>query len=250
VAGHDVRRDRARVRGAIGYMSQRFSLYRDQTVLENLRLSAGLYGLDRATAGRRIDALLASLGLAEFRDRTPLALPLGLRQRLALASAILHEPRVLFLDEPTAGVDPLARRQFWDLVRDLAHRRGVTVLVSTHYMDEAANCDTLGFMHQGRLVALGRPEELTQQAEKSGGPMVAVEAPDFARAFVVVREQVPDAMLYGRRIRWQTDHPDEDIRELTASLARAGLTARAEIQPLSMEDTFVSVLHAAGLNRG
>jgi ABC-2 type transport system ATP-binding protein len=245
-----VRRDRTRVRASIGYMSQRFSLYRDQTLLENLRLSAGLYGLDRATAGRRIEALLTGLGLAEFRDRTPLALPLGLRQRLALASAILHEPRVLFLDEPTAGVDPLARRQFWDLVRDLAHRRGVTVLVSTHYMDEAANCDTLGFMHQGRLVALGRPEELTQQAEKAGGPMVAVEAPDFARAFMLVREHVLDAMLYGRRIRWQTDHPDEDIRELTATLAHAGLAARAEIQPLSMEDTFVSVVHAAGLNRG
>ena len=249
VAGHDVLRERERVRGSIGYMSQRFSLYRDQTVLENLRLSAGLYGLDRATADRRIGALLASLGLAEFRDRVPLALPLGLRQRLALASAILHEPRVLFLDEPTAGVDPLARRQFWDLVRDLAHRRGVTVLVSTHYMDEAANCDALGFMHQGRLVALGHPEELTQQAEKVGGPMVAVDAPEFARAFVLVREHVPDAMLYGRRIRWQSDHPEEDIRELTAALAAAGLEARAEIQPLSMEDTFVSVLHAAGLSR-
>jgi drug efflux transport system ATP-binding protein len=250
VAGHDVRRDRSRVRGSIGYMSQRFSLYRDQTVLENLRLSAGLYGLDRATAGHRIDALLTGLGLVEFRDRTPLALPLGLRQRLALASAILHEPHVLFLDEPTAGVDPLARRQFWDLVRDLAHRRGVTVLVSTHYMDEAANCDTLGFMHQGRLVALGRPEELTQQAEKADGPMVAVETPDFARAFMLVREHVPDAMLYGRRIRWQTDHPGEDIRELTAALKRAGLAARTEIQPLSMEDTFVSVVRAAEPNRG
>ena len=157
---------------------------------------------------------------------------------------------MLFLDEPTAGVDPLARRQFWDLVRDLAHQRGVTVLVSTHYMDEAANCDTLGFMHQGRLVALGRPEELRQQAQKAGGPMVAVEAPEFARAFVLVRERVPDAMLYGRRIRWQSKRPDEDIREVTATLSRAGLVAHAEIQPLSMDDTFVSVLHAAGLNRG
>jgi ABC-2 type transport system ATP-binding protein len=250
VAGHDVRRERARVRAGIGYMSQRFALYRDQTVLENLRLSAGLYGVERARAAARIDALLASLGLEAFRDRLPQALPLGLRQRLALAAAILHEPGVLFLDEPTAGVDPLARRQFWDLVRDLAHRRGVSVLVSTHYMDEAANCDTLGFMHQGRLVALGRPDELTRQAEKAGGPMVAVDAEDFARAFVLVREHVPDAMLYGRRIRWQSDHPDEDIRQLTGALAGTGLRVRAEIQPLSMEDTFVSVLHAAGLERG
>jgi ABC-2 type transport system ATP-binding protein len=126
----------------------------------------------------------------------------------------------------------------------------VSVLVSTHYMDEAVNCDALGFMHQGRLVALGRPDELTRQAEKAGGPMVGVDARDFARAFVLVREHVPDAMLYGRRIRWQTDHPDEDIRQLTAALAAAGVEARAEIQPLSMEDTFVSILHAAGLERG
>jgi ABC-2 type transport system ATP-binding protein len=213
VAGHDVVRERARVRGSIGYMSQRFALYRDQTVRENLRLSAGLYGL-------------------------------------ALASAILHEPRVLFLDEPTAGVDPLARRQFWDLVHRLAHQRGVGVLVSTHYMDEAAHCDRLGFMHQGRLVAVGRPDELTKQAEQAGGPMVAVEAPEFARAFVLVHERIPDAMLYGRRIRWQSRRPDAEAAEIETALTAAGVTARAEIQPLSMEDTFVSVLQAAGLDRG
>ena len=250
VAGHDVGRERARVRASIGYMSQRFSLYRDLTVRENLRLSAGLYGLDRRETIRRIDALLAGLGLAAFADRVPQALPLGLRQRLALASAILHEPRVLFLDEPTAGVDPLARRQFWDLVHRLAHQRGVGVLVSTHYMDEAAHCDRLGFMHQGRLVGLGRPDALTKQAEQAGGPMVAVESPEFARAFVLIRQRIPDAMLYGRRIRWQSRRPDEDIPEVTAALAAAGVAAHTEIQPLSMEDTFVSVLRAGGLGRG
>ena len=250
VAGCDLSRARAELRGHIGYMSQRFSLYRDQTVIENLRLSAGLYGIPRSQRRGRIETVLSGLGLGALGDRLPQALSLGLRQRLALASAILHEPRVLFLDEPTAGVDPLARRHFWDLVHLLAHQHGVTVLVSTHYMDEATHCDRLGFMHQGRLVGLGRPDELIGRAEETGGPMVAVDAPDFARAFVLIRERFPHAMLYGRRVRWQSGRPEADIRQAKAALGDAGIPARIETQPLSMEDTFVSVLRAAGLGHG
>jgi ABC-2 type transport system ATP-binding protein len=247
VAGHDVRRDRAALRGRVGYMSQRFALYRDQTVRENLRLAAGLYGIPRARRRERIEALLSGLGLQALADRVPLGLPLGLRQRLALASAILHEPRVLFLDEPTAGVDPLARRQFWDLVHLLAHRRGVTVLVSTHYMDEVSHCDRLGFMHEGRLVGLGRPDALAREAEASGGPMVAVETPDFAQAFLLARARFPEAMLYGRRIRWQSRSPERDVSAVSTALADAGIPARVSLQSLSMEDTFLSVLRAAAL---
>jgi ABC-2 type transport system ATP-binding protein len=250
VAGYDVRRAGAELRGHIGYMSQRFSLYRDQTVLENLHLSAGLYGIPRRQRWRRIEAVLSSLGLAALGDRQPLALPLGLRQRLALACAILHEPRVVFLDEPTAGVDPLARRQFWDVVHLLAHQRGVAVMVSTHYMDEATHCDRLGFLHDGRLVGLGSPAELTRRAEAEGGPMVAVSAPDFARAFTLLREPFPRAMPYGRRIRWQSAEPRRDIARARDLLAAAAVAADVETQPLSMEDTFVSVLRAAGLGRG
>jgi ABC-type multidrug transport system ATPase subunit len=147
-------------------------------------------------------------------------------------------------------VDPLARRQFWDLVHLLAHEQGVAVLVSTHFMDEVSYADRLGFMHQGRLVALGRPDEVTRQAEASGGPMVSLHAPDFARAFVLVHERFPRAMLYGRRIRWQSERAEADMREAVTALADAGIAVRAEIQPLSMEDTFVSVLRAAGLGRG
>ncbi|HEY7362857.1 MAG TPA: ATP-binding cassette domain-containing protein [Methylomirabilota bacterium] len=250
VAGYDVRRARDDLRGHVGYMSQRFSLYRDQTVLENMTLAAGLYGIPRAMRRRRVEAVLASLGLDPLADRLPRALPLGLRQRLALACAILHEPRVLFLDEPTAGVDPLARRQFWDLVHLLAHQHGVAVLMSTHYMDEATHCDRLGFMHEGRLIAVGPPDELTRRAEKDGGPMVTVDAPDFARAFMLLRERVSGVMLYGRRIRWQSLQPESDIPQAREWLAAAGLDARVETQRLSMEDTFVSVLRAAGLSHG
>ena len=249
VAGFDVQKERAALRGHIGYMSQRFSLYRDQTVLENLRLSAGLYGIPRAERQGRIDSLLASLDLDRLADRQPRALPLGVRQRLALASAILHEPPVLFLDEPTAGVDPLARRQFWDLVHLLAHQHGVAVLVSTHYMDEATHCDRLGFMHEGRLVGLGSPTELRRRAEEEGGPVLSVDAADFGRAFMLLQSRFPDAMLHGRRIRWQTGRPERDLPAAREALAAAGLTASIEAQPLSMEDTFVSVVRAAGLGR-
>jgi drug efflux transport system ATP-binding protein len=208
------------------------------------------YGIPRAQRAGRIEALLSSLGLEALADRRPLALPLGLRQRLALACAVLHEPRVVFLDEPTAGVDPLARRQFWDLVHLLAHQRGVAVLVSTHYMDEAMHCDRLGFMHEGRLVGLGSPAGLKRQAAEEGGPMIAVEALDFARAFVLLQEHFPHAMLYGRRIRWQSAEPRRDIARARDVLAAAAVPAVIDTQPLSMEDTFVSVLRAAGLGHG
>jgi ABC-2 type transport system ATP-binding protein len=147
-------------------------------------------------------------------------------------------------------VDPLARRQFWDIVHLLAHQRGVAVLISTHYMDEARHCDRLGFMHEGRLVGLGSPAELSRRAEETGGPMVAIEAADFARAFMLLREHFPHAMLYGRRIRWQSVEPPRDIARAREVLAAAAVASDIETQPLSMEDTFVSVLRTAGLVHG
>jgi ABC-2 type transport system ATP-binding protein len=250
VGGLDVVGARRALRARVGYMSQRFSLYRDQTVLENLELSAGLYGLRRAERRARIATLLATLELEALADRLPLALPLGIRQRLALACAIIHDPHVLFLDEPTAGVDPLARRHFWDIVHFLAREASVTVLVSTHYMDEAVHCDRLGLMHQGRLVALGAPDELRRSAEATGGRMVTVDVADFARAFVLLRPRFPEAMLYGRRIRWQSREPERDRAEVDELLAGARLETAVEIGSLSIEDTFVSVLRSAGLGRG
>ena len=128
----------------------------------------------------------------------------GIRQRLALANALLHSPSILFLDEPTSGVDPIARRRFWNIVHLLARREGVTVIVSTHYMDEAEHCDRLGFMQQGRLIALDTPQALAQQAEQRAGPLVTVRSDDFARCFAELRSRFPTAMLHGRRIQWQS----------------------------------------------
>jgi ABC-2 type transport system ATP-binding protein len=122
-------------------------------------------------------------------------------------------------------------------------------MVSTHYMDEAMHCDRLGFMHEGRLVALGRPSELSRRAEDEGGPVLSVEAPDFGLAFMLLRDRFPGAMLHGRRIRWQTPRPESDRAAVLAALAAAGLPASVEVRPLSMEDTFVSILRAAGFDR-
>ena len=250
VAGHDVWRAPRQVRGRIGYMSQRFSHYPDQTVLENLSLSAGLHGIPRRRRGARIAEVLASLGLEAAADRLPRSLPLGLRQRLALGCAILHEPRVLFLDEPTAGVDPLARRQFWHLVHRLAHAHRVAVLVSTHYMDEVTHCDRLGFMHEGRLVAVGPPAALARDMEQRDGPLVAVTAPAFAAAFTRLREHFPGAMLYGRQVRWQSRQPERDTARARDVLAAANIQASVTTRPLSMEDTFVAIIRGRGIGHG
>jgi ABC-2 type transport system ATP-binding protein len=230
---------RQQLRDRIGYMSQRFSLYRDLAVAANLELYAGLYGLPRPQRRARIQTLLAELRLAEYAGRRTQALPLGLRQRLALAAALLHQPRLLFLDEPTSGVDPVARRQFWDIVHLLARDQGITVLVSTHYMDEAEHCDRLALMHQGRLAAIGSPAELKSRAAAGGGPAVVVTARAFERAYPLLGERFAGAMLYGRRIQWQSSTAEADVASAEALLRQAGVEASVGVQPLTMEEAFI-----------
>jgi ABC-2 type transport system ATP-binding protein len=159
VAGHDVAREPERVRRRIGYMSQRFALYDDLTVRENAELYGGVYGLPRRVVAERTAALLERLDLGAAADARVGALPLGWKQKLAFSVALLHEPAVVFLDEPTGGVDPVTRRQFWELIYAAAGR-GTTVLVTTHYLDEAEYCDRVSVMVDGRLAALGTPAEL------------------------------------------------------------------------------------------
>ena len=238
VASLDVADAHRALKGRIGYMSQRFSLYRDVTVVENLRLYGGLYGLERARVSARGRELLERLELADYAERRTGSLPLGFRQRLALACALLHEPDVLFLDEPTSGVDPLMRRQFWGLVHGLA-ASGVTVLVSTHYMDEAEHCHRLGLMQQGRLIAEGTPAELKQKAEELAGPVVSVFARDFAEAFQRLHPAFPRAMLYGRRIQWQSNEAESDLQRARQLLEGAGIEAAFGQQAPAMEEAFV-----------
>jgi len=162
VAGFDIRTQRDEIKRNIGYMSQRFSLYADLTVLENFRLYGGIYGLPAKRIAERTNMFLETLGLVPNADDLVGKLPLGWKQKLAFCVALLHEPRIVFLDEPTGGVDPITRRQFWELIYRAA-QNGTTVFVTTHYMDEAEYCDRISIMVDGKIAALGTPAELKQQ---------------------------------------------------------------------------------------
>ena len=174
VAGADLLRAPAEARGRIGYMAQRFSLYAQLSVLENLRFFARVYGLDRAARARAIDSALTGFDLADIATGIAGDLPLGLKQRLALAAALLHGPDILFLDEPTSGVDPLIRREFWAHIGRLADE-GVTILVTSHFMDEAEYCDRLGIVNQGRLAAVDTPAALRARVRTDALPDPTLE---------------------------------------------------------------------------
>jgi ABC-2 type transport system ATP-binding protein len=164
VAGFDIHKESEKVKANIGYMSQKFALYDDLKVWENLRLYAGIYGVPKSEIEPKIDKLLTTLGFLDEKETMVKSLPLGWKQKLAFSAAIFHEPKIVFLDEPTGGVDPAARRQFWELIYDAADR-GITVFVTTHYMDEAEYCNRVSIMVDGRIEALDSPKNLKKQFE-------------------------------------------------------------------------------------
>jgi ABC-2 type transport system ATP-binding protein len=242
VAGLDIRTEKERVWTQIGYMSQQFSLYRDLSVKQNLRLYSDLYGVRNAN----ISYTVSALGLKPFESRLAGEMPAGLRQRLSLLCAVLHGPPVLFLDEPTSGVDPPARRTFWELIYTLSRESSVTVVVSTHYMDEATHCDRLGLMDQGRLIAADSPAALKQASERRSGKLLAVRVPQLRVAYDAIVSSFPAAVLYGDSIHFRSLDPALDGRKVLSVLHRAGITG-AEISspPLSMDETFIDFIHAA-----
>jgi len=242
VAGFDVAKQPEQVRENIGYMSQRFSLYEELTVQENLDFFAGIYALARAEASTRLEEVLAMGGLAGYRNVLAKDLPGGLRQRLALASAIIHRPSVLFLDEPTAGVDPISRREFWELIRAMA-AGGTAIFVTTHYMDEAEHCHALAFIYEGRLIAAGPPSQL-----KIGlhGCLVeiAVQPADLIPALGVLQAhpRARDAAMFGAGLHVTLDSA-EAIPALQASVRERGIVPqRIEAIVPSLEDVFVSLV--------
>ncbi|MDR7555817.1 MAG: ABC transporter ATP-binding protein [Armatimonadota bacterium] len=242
VLGYDPAREPERLRPRIGYMSQRASLYGDLTVVEQLEFYARVYGLDSATRRRKVRDWIAMAGLAGRERDLVATLSGGWRQRLAMGCAILHRPELLLLDEPTAGVDPLSRRQFWDLIYRFAED-GTTVMVTTHYMDEAEHCDRLAFIHGGRIVAQGAPAELKRR--HLPGALLRVEADPWARALDVVRTSplVTDAALYGTAIHALVADPHRAAPALADALAAAGVRVRA-VAPRApaLEDVFVALV--------
>jgi ABC-2 type transport system ATP-binding protein len=242
VAGHDVAHDPESVKSSIGYMSQRFSLYLDLPVMENLVFFGGAYGLTGRELRARADALLERTGLGGHARDTTGALPGGLRQRLALACALLHGPGVVFLDEPTAGVDPVARRAFWRLIRDLA-REGTTVFVTTHYLDEAEYCRRIGLMVDGRLVALDTPEALKrtwvpERVLVARGRELAGAAGAVARV-PGVRDVAPFGAGLHVRVAGGAGAEREIAEALRAGGARDVVVEAAEP---SLEDVFLAVV--------
>lgn len=241
IAGQPLGENLQAVKSRIGYMSQRFSLYNDLTVRENIDFFAGAYGVPPAQLPARRDWALAMAGLQGQEGRLTRALSGGVKQRLALACAILHEPEVLFLDEPTAGVDPLSRRRFWDLIYNLSER-GVTVFVTTHYMDEAEHCHALGLLYNGRLIALGSPESL--RAGMRAGEMLELECDQpIAALALFYGMQGIKASLFGDRLHLLVDEAEAARPQIVERLQREGhQVRRVERVPLSIEDVFIAFI--------
>jgi len=241
VAGFDVGREPEKVRQNIGYMSQKFSLYSDLTVAENLRLFAGLYSVPRREVAGRMAWALEMSNLKGHEDRLTRTLSGGWKQRLALGCAVLHRPPIVFLDEPTSGVDPVARRQFWDLIHQMASE-GVTVFVTTHYMEEAEYCNRLALIFRGKMVALGTPSELKQNQME--GELLFVACEDLGAAVDALRTQpaVLDVAVFGNALHLVVANAAAAIEQVRAVLLerKIGVSKIEAIRP-TLEDVFVSL---------
>jgi len=245
VVGYDIARDAERVKERIGYMTQRFSLYEDLTVAENLRFYAGIYGVPRAARRARVAETMQRAGLESRRDQIAGTLSGGWKQRVALASATIHQPPLLFLDEPTAGVDPVSRRDFWDEIYRLS-AEGTTVLLTTHYMDEAARCHRLAFIFRGALLDIGTPDEVVERRKLRAVELEvtesaqALEAADLLRAVPAIEEVEHYGNLLRAALRDGGGDPTALVR---GALEPRGVAVRnlREVR-ITVEDAFVSMV--------
>ncbi len=250
VIGFDVFREAEQIKSHIGYMSQKFSLYEDLTVEENIDFYSGIYRIPKEDKKARKDWVIKMSGLEEHRNSLTAILPGGWRQRLALGCALLHKPPVIFLDEPTSGVDPISRRNFWDLIYQLA-AEGVTVFVTTHYMDEAEYCDRLAMIYRGELVAIGTPDEL--KIRYMNADILNLECPDPFKMLQVVTgiSVIKEAALFGRGLHLTVEDSEAAMPMIATALQaqKADYTRLEKIRP-SLEDVFVAIIEARDSQTG
>ena len=248
VAGFDLFTQTEQIKQSIGYMSQLFSLYNDLTVEENIAFFSGLYSVPAQRRAERRDWVLQIAGLTDQRSRLTGELPLGFKQRLALGCAVLHEPPILFLDEPTSGVDPTSRRNFWALIYSLAEQ-GTTVFVTTHYMEEAGYCHRLALMNRGKLIALDTPARLREPAGGGRMPLLEVRTADSLRTVKVLQGKpgVIEVGMFGRAVHVTVEDEGRARAAIPQVLAEAGI-AMEKIERItpSLEDVFISLVHAEG----
>lgn len=249
VLGYDAATESEAIKRSIGYMSQQFSLYRDLTVMENLRFYGRIYNVPRAEFRERLEEVIEIVGIGEYRKRLAGHLSGGWKQRLALACSLVHGPQLMFLDEPTAGIDPVARRNLWNLLFDLSGR-GVTFFVTTHYMDEAERCSHVGYIYYGKLIIDGTPKELKAMPEVTpeGSERVELRCPRLAAAMTYVRDRdyVRDATIFGDSLHVLLESGTGD--RLAADVVRGGF-GEPEVKPIppTLEDVFVTLTRTRDL---
>jgi ABC-2 type transport system ATP-binding protein len=241
VAGYDLKTQSEDAKPHVGYMAQQFSLYAELSVLENLRFFAELFDVPRADLAQRTDRLLDFAGLSDFKDRRAAHLSGGMQKKLALACTLVHQPEILLLDEPTTGVDPISRREFWDILTEL-HIQGVTILVSTPYMDEADRCSRVGLMFAGRLVRCDTPRRIRETLE---GEMIEVQAADWQAAHKRIDglPGVREVQTYGESLHILVDDGQKRLPEIERALHEANIDLRSiRVAPARMEEAFISLI--------
>jgi len=241
VAGYDLKRQSEAIKKRIGYMAQEFSLYAELSVLENLHFFAEIYDVPAEEQKVRTENLLHFARLTEFKDRRAAHLSGGMQKKLALACTLIHEPEILLLDEPTTGVDPVSRREFWNILTDL-HLEGTTIIVSTPYMDEADRCSRVGLMYAGKLIICDTPRAIKASLE---GEMIALLTDDWqqAKEIVAALPGVLEVQTYGEALHILVDDGEKRLKPLTKSLSKNGISFReARVAPVRMEEAFISLI--------
>lgn len=243
VGGFDIMKQSEEIKAGIGYMSQKFSLYDDLTVEENIHFFSGIYGVEPGRKKERLEWALEMAGLKDRRKKLTRTLPGGFKQRLALGCALLHEPQIIFLDEPTSGVDPISRRNFWNLINEMS-KAGITIFITTHYMDEADYCNRLALIYRGRIIAEGTPNELKQRYMTRY--VLEVEVDRVVEAMEVMSKNNIETAIFGSLLHATVDNLEKAVPKIREVLEAADIRAgRIERIVPSLEDVFVTLIEVS-----